>query len=90
MTGEAATKIASHLMIPQEIGPTKLLMGVSINPEDEGTISLDDMTQNVIAPLQAQLPSTPQLIEFGGVMTWEFEFDNGGAWANGIAQTLGS
>lgn len=86
---DAATKVASYLMVAEEIGPTKLLMGVSINPADEGTISLDDMTQNVITPLQAQFAPTPQSTEFGGAMTWEFAFDSGGAWANGIAQTLG-
>ena len=86
---DAATKVASYLMVAEEIGPTKLLMGVSIDPIDEGFISLDDMTQNVITPLQAQFPPPPQSIEFGGVMTWEFAFDTGGAWANGIAQTLG-
>jgi hypothetical protein len=47
------------------------------------------MAQNVITPLQAKFPPTPQSIEFGGVMTWEFAFDTGGAWVNGIAQTLG-
>ena len=86
---DAATKVASYLMVAEEIGPTKLLMGVSIDPNDEGAISLDNMTQNVITPLQTQFPPTPQSIEFGGVMTWEFAFDNGGAWANGTAQTLG-
>jgi chitinase len=87
---DAATKVASYLMVAEEIGPTKLLMGVSIDQSDEGAmIALDDMTQNVIAPLQVQFPPTPQSIEFGGVMTWEFSFDNGGAWANGIAQALG-
>jgi len=85
---DAATKVASYLMVAEEIGPTKLLMGVSIG-NDEGAICLDDMTQNVITPLQAQFPPTPQSIEFGGVMTWEFAFDIGGTWANGIAQTLG-
>jgi chitinase len=87
---DAATKVASYLMVAKAIGPTKLLMGVSINSNDEGTIGLDDMAQNVIAPLQAQFPSTPSMVQFGGVMTWEFEYDNGGAWANGIAQALGS
>ena len=86
---DVPTKVASYLMVAEEIGPTKLLMGVSIDPIDEGAITLDDMTQNVITPLQAQFPPTPQSIEFGGVMTWEFAFDTGGAWANGIAQTLG-
>jgi chitinase len=86
---DAATKVASYLTVAEEIEPTKLLMGVSIDPIDEGYITLDDMTQNVIAPLQAKFPPTPQSIEFGGVMTWEFAFDTGGAWANGIAQTLG-
>ena len=86
---DAATKVASYLMVAQEVAPAKLLMGVSIDPIDEGFISLDDMTQNVITPLQAQFPPTPQSIQFGGVMTWEFAFDTGGAWANGIAQKLG-
>ncbi|MBR0795474.1 hypothetical protein JQ615_08740 [Bradyrhizobium jicamae] len=87
---DAATKVASYLMVAEEIGSTKLLMGVSIDQSDEGAmIALDDMTQNVIAPLQAQFPPTPQSIEFGGVMTWEFSFDDGGAWANEIAQALG-
>jgi chitinase len=89
---DSATKVASYLMvageIPPEISPTKLLMGVSI-AHDEGAITLDDMTQNVIAPLRAQFPPTPQSTEFGGVMTWEFASDTGGTWANGIAQALG-
>jgi len=46
---DAATKVASYLMVAKEIGPTKLLMGVSIDQRDEGFISLDDMTQNVIS-----------------------------------------
>jgi chitinase len=89
---DAAAKVASYLMVADQIGPTKLLMGVSIG-NDEGAIGLDDiddMTQNVIAPLQqSQFSPAPQSGEFGGVMTWEFAFDNGGAWANGIAQALG-
>jgi hypothetical protein len=64
-------------------------MGVSIDPSDEGAISLDATTQNVITPLLTQFPPTLQSNEFGGVMTWEFAFDDGGSWANGIAQTLG-
>ncbi len=87
---DAAAKVASYLMVAEEIGPTKLLMGVSIDPNDEGAVSLDDMAQNVITPLRAQFPPAPQSMQFGGVMTWEFAFDNGGSWANGIAQTLGS
>ena len=76
----------------------KLLMGVSLDSSDQGYItSLDDMTQNVIMPLVAKYPayafppSNPPVIlgtKFGGVMTWEFAFDNGGAWANGIAAAL--
>jgi hypothetical protein len=45
-------------MVTEEIGPTKLLVGVSIG-NDEGAISLDnidDMTQDVIMPLQSQFP----------------------------------
>ena len=52
-------------------------MGVSIDPShDEAAINpddIDDMTRNVIMPLQAQ-------VDLAGVMTWEFAYDNSGAW----------
>ena len=83
------SKVKYYEQFAREIGPGKLLMGVSLNPNDTGYISsLGDMTQNVIGPLQAKFPPTPQLVEFGGVMTWEFEFDNGGGWGTGIAEAL--
>jgi hypothetical protein len=48
-------------------------MGVSIDPShDEGAISpddIDDMTQNAIMSLQAQ-------VDLGDVMTWQFAYDN--------------
>ena len=81
-----ATKVSWYLMTAKGIPSTKLLMGVSIDPSaDEGAISPDDigdMTQNVIMPLQAQ-------VDLGGVMTWQFAYDNGGAWGTGIATALG-
>jgi hypothetical protein len=74
------------LTAAEGIPSTKLLMGVSIDPShDEGAISpddIDDMTQNVIMPLQAQ-------VDLGGVMTWQFAYDNGGAWGIGISTALG-
>ena len=50
---------------------------------DEGYIPLDQIVNNVIAPLQATFGS-----QFGGVMGWQFAFDQGGGWANGIEQAL--
>jgi hypothetical protein len=41
------------------------------------------MVANVVAPLQATFGS-----QFGGVMGWQFAFDQAGAWANGIGQAL--
>ena len=66
-------------------GSEKLLMGLLLSCEDkgEGCVSLDDVVQ-IVPPLQAVLPT-----EFGGVMAWQFSFDNGGSWANGIADVLG-
>jgi len=61
-------------------------MGVSIDPShDEGAISpddIDDMTQNAIMSLQAQ-------VDLGDVMTWQFAYDNDGAWGIGISTALG-
>jgi chitinase len=80
-----ASKVSWYLTVAERIPSTKLLMGVSIDPShDEGAISpddIDDMTQNVIMPLQAQ-------VDLGGVMTWQFAYDKGGAWGMGIATAL--
>jgi chitinase len=81
-----ASKVSRYLTAAEGISSTKLLMGVSIDPShDEGAINpddIDDMTQNVIMPLQSQL-------DLGGVMTWQFAYDNGGSWGTGIATALG-
>ena len=65
--------------IPGGPPPQKLLVGVPLTSSVEGYISLDDMVQNVIAPLKAAYGA-----QFGGAMAWQFEFDQGGTWANGI------
>jgi len=49
----------------------------------KGIISLGDMTQNVIGPLKNQYSN-----QFGGVMGWQFAFDQGGSWATGMWQAL--
>ena len=60
------------------------MVGVSLPiRSDEGFIPLDQMVNNVIAPLKATFGS-----QFGGVMGWEFALDQAGAWANGIGQAL--
>jgi hypothetical protein len=41
------------------------------------------MVHNVIAQLQATFGS-----QFGGVMGWQFAFNQAGAWAKGIGQAL--
>jgi chitinase len=66
-------------------GAQKLMLGglVAEMGHDEGYIPLDQMVSNVIAPLQATFGS-----QFGGVMGWQFAFDQGGGWANGIGQAL--
>jgi chitinase len=82
--GDAAAKVAWYKKSVAGIATQKMLMGVTIEPATDGFIGIDDMTQNVIVPLQGLFAEA-----FGGVMTWEFAFDTGGAWAKGIAQALG-
>ncbi|HTD15983.1 MAG TPA: glycoside hydrolase family 18 protein, partial [Chthoniobacterales bacterium] len=66
-------------------GAQKLMLGALLAEvgHDEGYLPLGQMVANVIAPLQAAFGS-----QFGGVMGWQFAFDQAGAWANGIGQAL--
>jgi chitinase len=91
----AAAKVNTYQQIANITGPQKLLVGALVGDPsilgtgDTGYITLDDMINNVIAPLEAQFGS-----QFGGVMGWEFAQDGpptyggSGAWANGIGQAL--
>jgi chitinase len=95
----AALKVYWYQQIAEITGPQQMLVGALVgdpalyepDDQDEGYITLDDMTNNVIAPLIAQYGS-----QFGGIMGWEFAQDGpptygtAGAWANGIAQALGA
>jgi chitinase len=80
---DAATKVFWYRKIVAITGSEKLLVGVPLDPSIEGFISLDDMTHNVIRPLQSNFGA-----QFGGAMGWEFAFDQGGAWGRGIGQAL--
>ena len=91
----AAAKVNTYQQIANITGPQKLLMGALVGDPsilgtgDTGYITLGDMINNVIAPLEAQFGS-----QFGGVMGWEFAQDGpptyggSGTWANGIGQAL--
>ncbi|MBV8362756.1 MAG: LysM peptidoglycan-binding domain-containing protein [Deltaproteobacteria bacterium] len=83
---DAATKVLWYRNVAAITGAQKLLVGalVANTGTDEGYITLDDMIQNVIRPLQSNFGS-----QFGGVMGWEFALDQGGAWAKGIGEALG-
>jgi mannan endo-1,4-beta-mannosidase len=81
---DAATKVFWYQKVAAITGAHKLLVGAILNQSaGEGYITLDDMIQNVITPLEATFGS-----QFGGVMGWEFALDQGGTWANGIGQAL--
>jgi chitinase len=82
---DAATKVLWYQCVAAVTGAQKLLVGalVAKTGTDEGYITLDDMKQNVIKPLQSNFGS-----QFGGVMGWQFALDQGGAWAKGIGQAL--
>jgi hypothetical protein len=82
---DAATKVLWYQSVAAITGAQNLLVGalVADTGMDEGYITLDDMIQNVITPLQSSFGS-----QFGGVMGWEFALDQGGTWANGIGEAL--
>jgi chitinase len=85
-----AAKVQWYQNIANLTGPQKLLMGALINNGNddpgEGSITVQDMVQNVIPQLQSIYGSS----EVGGVMGWQFSSDTAGTWAPGISSALGS
>jgi nucleoid-associated protein YgaU len=93
----AALKVYWYQQIAETTGPQKLLVGALVGdpalyePQDpdEGYITIGDMINNVIAPLETQFGS-----QFGGVMGWEFAQDGpptygeAGSWAMEIWSAL--
>jgi chitinase len=81
----AALKVSWYRNIVAITGSEKLLVGAPVAPggAGEGYITLPDMNQHVIKPLQSNFG-----VQFGGMMGWEFAFDLGGAWGNGIGAAL--
>ena len=83
---DAATKVLWYQRVAAITGAQKLLVGALVaKTGDEGYITLNDMIQNVITPLQSNFGA-----QFGDVMGWEFALDQGGAWAKGVGQALGA
>ena len=83
----AALKIEKYQAIVGLIGggPQKLLLGAPLTADAaEGYLPLDQMINDVIAPLTANYGS-----QFGGVMGWQFSLDTDGVWGNGIGNAFG-
>jgi chitinase len=81
----AARKVLWYRNIVAITRSEKLLVGAPVAPgaAGEGYITLPDMIQHVIKPLQSNFG-----VQFGGMMGWEFSLDQGGAWGNGIGASL--
>jgi chitinase len=82
-SSSAGSKVSWYETFADTTGASELLMGVPLDPAGSGYLPLDQFTSHVIAPLLETFGSA-----FGGVMGWEFSDDQGGAWAEGIAQAL--
>lgn len=82
---DAALKVLWYQNIAAITGPERLLVGapVASGATSEGFISLDDMIEDVIKPLQSNFGA-----QFGGMMGWQFSHDQAGDWGNGIAAAL--
>jgi chitinase len=82
-SSSASSKVSWYETFADTIGASELLMGVPLDPAGSGYLPLDQFTSQVIAPLLQTFGSA-----FGGVMGWEFSYDQGGTWAEGTAQAL--
>jgi chitinase len=78
-------KVQWYQSVAAITGAQKLMVGALVAEvgHDEGYLPLDQMVANVIVPLQATFGS-----QFGGVMGWQFAFDQAGAWGDGVGQAL--
>ena len=84
----AADKVNWYRKIAAITGPEKLLVGAVLDPDTEGYITRDKMTNNVITPLKATFGTS-----FGGAVGWEFSYDieyQDDVWASTIASALGT
>lgn len=77
-SSSASTKVSSYETFAGTIGASELLMGVTLDPAGSGYLPLDQFASHVIAPLLQTFGSA-----FGGVMGWEFSYDQCGTWAEG-------
>ena len=79
----ASSKVSYYEIFAGITGASELLMGVPLNPAGRGYLPLDQFTSQVIAPLLQTFGPA-----FGGIMGWEFSYDQCGTWAEGTAQAL--
>ena len=82
-SSSASSKVSWYETFAATTGASGLLMGVPLDPAGSGYLPLGQFTSHVIAPLLQTFGSA-----FGGVMGWEFSYDQGGTWAEGTAQAL--
>jgi chitinase len=81
----ASRKVDKYQAVAGLIGPQKLLLGAPLTADAaEGYLPLDQMINDVIAPL-TDIYGT----QFGGVMGWQFSLDTDGVWGNGIGNAFG-
>ena len=81
----ATRKVDKYQAVAGLIGPQKLLLGAPLTADAaEGYLPLDQMINDVIAPLTGIYGT-----QFGGVMGWQFSLDIGGVWGNGIGNAFG-
>jgi len=81
----AGNKVSWYKTFAGTTGAPELLMGAPVGSDAAGSgyLQLGEFTSQVVAPLRQAFGSA-----LGGVMGWEFSFDQDGTWARGIAQAL--
>ena len=82
-SSSASSKVSWYETFAGITGAAGLLMGVPLDPAGSGYLPLGQFTSQVIAPLLQTFGSA-----FGGVMGWEFSYDQDGTWAEGTGQAL--
>ncbi len=81
----ASTKVSSYSTIAETTSASKLLVGAPVGDGAAGSgyLPVNQFIGDVIGPLRQQYPGA-----FGGVMGWEFSYDQNGTWAADIGLAL--
>jgi len=82
--GTPELDITNYESIAETTGPSKLLVGMTLNKATQGYLPPSELISEVIKPLQLKYSGG-----IGGAMGWELSEDTDGSWGKALGAALG-